>query len=216
MKNLGKLSLGVIISSLLFISCEKEDAVLAQAAVTNMARAPRLMGKWESECKDSKIVSKSMKEFYKFSGSTLAQQTEYYSNGNCENPAVQVQYDGNVKVDEKNPAVEDAHNLTFNYKTVAVKPLNEEGVKLLKMVNFCGKQDWKVNEKQVLTGQSTNLLCPVAKVPQTYYEVAKIDHKDLFLGAHEAGGWFESAGQRPSALDWHAPFIGSHHRFMTE
>jgi hypothetical protein len=212
MKILGTMGLGVVLSSLVFVGCDKDDIAHPGTTVNNTAKAPKMMGKWESECKGSKILSKSLKEFYDFTGGTFTKATEYYSNGNCENPAAVVQYKGEFHVDAENAKVENARDVVYHYKTAMVKPLNDEGVNLLKVANFCGQKDWKVNEKKDLTGQSKNTLCPIFNVPQDYFDVAKIDNSELFIGMNE-GHLMDTPDHRPDQLDRQNPFVVSKHGF---
>lgn len=210
MKLLSKTSIGFLAATTLLMGCGKDSVKNATETAKNTVRAHQIMGTWESECSESKILSASMKDYYKFSGNTYIKSTEYFQKDDCTEPSVKSQYEGTFKVADSNDRNEDARNINIELTKVTLVPLTEGGVKLLGMVNFCGISEWQIGRKQDLTAQSTATLCAMDDVPQKRYDIAQVEDKKLFMGVGDRSA-MNTIEARPVELDRESPYVESKH-----
>ena len=214
MNILSKASIGLIVATSL-IGCGKGKVDNAVEGAKNVVKEHKMMGTWESKCKESKILGSSMKEFYKFSGNSFIKTSEFAATKDCTEPSARMQYEGTFKVADKSDKVDDARNIDMEYKTAILLPFTKTGVDLLNAIHFCGVTDWQVGKKHDLTVPSVATLCPVSNMPMKRYDIVTVEDKKLLLGVGENDG-LTTVDKRPLEFDRDEPFIESKHELKAD
>ncbi len=168
-------------------------------AANNAVKGGELLHTWTSECKSSDILDVSMKESYAFNGALVTLTREYHSKEGCKEAAILVAYKGSFEI--KGQAAgqpEGVKNVDMNFENVTVKPVHEEGRKLLDKLNACGQKEWVLYAEVDMTAKSRAALCPIQDTPFAIYDIFLVANDQLQLGK---GGDKNDAARRPSELD---------------
>ena len=162
------------------------------------------MGEWRSNCADSKLWGITQSTELRLVGQEVQIIDRMSKDGRCSSNLVEVTYRGSYA--ESASGVSGTAGIDLQPTSVTVKPLTEEGARLLKIMNWCRKNDWTAGTEQDVTEQTLNVpkagselesRC-FAKIPSTYYQVYAVESGNLYL-TRDPGA--KSPDKRPFQVD---------------
>lgn len=156
-----------------------------------------LQGSWRSNCSDAKLWGITQSTDLQVNGNAVTIVDRMSRNGRCSDNIVEVTYQGSYV----RSGVE-AGGIDLQPTSVRVKPLTDEGVRLLKVLHWCKIEDWAVGQERDVTeatrsGSEIEQRC-FSKVPSTSYQIFAIDAGSLYFTRDTTA---VSASKRPAQVD---------------
>ena len=210
-----KVSLVPVFTSLLAaffaVACARGGGGSGSAPPTPLADgtppAAQLAGEWRSNCADSKLWGITQSTELRLMGREITIIDRMSKDGRCSGNLIEVTYRGTYA--ESAPGANvgtGTAGIDLQPMSVTVKPLTEEGARLLKIMNWCRKSDWTAGAEQDVTEQTVNVSrssseiesrC-FSKIPSTYYQAYVVEGGNLYL-TRDAGA--KSPEKRPFQVD---------------
>ncbi len=183
----------------LFTSCD-DDNPISQAVdeIEEVSELQQMQEKWQAPCSDSSILSASTTENVTFSGKDFTQEYLISSDTSCSTIEGVVTYNGNFEIDESNNG-QDSYDLDLSYQEMKVLLNSETAVDLFNAVNFCGIEDWQINQERVVVSTETGANCFIDKLPKTLYGKVLVDDSEdkMYLSAE----FTENPEERSETVD---------------
>jgi hypothetical protein len=148
-----------------------------------------------------RVLGGSDRDTFTFSGNEVVKAVDIYPGPEGGTPVITVFYKGTYS--RGNDIGNETFEINLNYNTVELVARNEDAVKLLNGLNFCGKNDFAIGVNANLTNSSAEALCPLDDTPTVVYDIYKVEGDRVFFGKGDK----TSAEKRPKELDRDAPFI---------
>lgn len=169
---------GLIGAAALLSGCSKDTA----KSIQQRAEEPSLMKTWEAKCGSVKVADLSGRNFYDFAGAKFKEAYFAYADDQCKTGSLEVLYQGDLTLGNK--AESGLLKVDLAYKSVSVRPLNEDGQKLLEAAEACGIKTWPIEKFQDVTALEKKGICRlVGEVPSNDFNVALLENGKLYLGA---------------------------------
>lgn len=187
-----KFILPVLVGSIVIVAgCSKKNEEPVGFASAFVSQST-----WTSSCSDSDRFGLTMDSEFSLSSGSFIKVNRYYSDGTCNDLAVQTSETGDVTY---SAADSSTGSIDFSYDNIQVTPKNDAGILALNAVTFCGSNTWSLNDNRDVTQLSGGEAC-WERTPRTVHDIYRIDGDNLYFGAgseREKGG----SATRPTALD---------------
>ncbi|MGE4232021.1 MAG: hypothetical protein AB7F43_01715 [Bacteriovoracia bacterium] len=177
----------------------------------NVFEGVQAIGTWEGDCRSSSLLKLSYRPFYTFKGDAFTMTEEYYSNKDCHNPAIRIQYKGTYDI--RSDVGDGAKEINLAYNGAYVEPLNDSGKNALEKSGYCGYKHWNVGQLRDITADTQQTLCPVSEIPYVEYNIFRVDNDRLYLGKSSLFSSLKQRSNRPSQLEIKRPFRKSEQTF---
>jgi hypothetical protein len=148
-----------------------------------------------------RVLGGSERDTFTFSGNEVQKAVDIYPGPEGGTPVMTVIYKGTYS--RGNDLGNETYQIDLSYKTVELVARNEDAVKVLNTLNFCGKSDFALGVNADLTANSPEGLCPLDDTPSVVYDIYKVEGDRVFFGKGDK----TSAEKRPTELDRENPFI---------
>lgn len=185
--------------------CEDSDD-----AITNIIEDPSLQGTYRSECTSvdfdelAEILDGSSQDLLQFQGSSFTKIQTLYVEENCNQPGLEIRYEGSFKVDPEALPDSPAGSLNVQTDKLFVKPSTDSVTETLNTMEFCGVSSFKTNERTEIKEFGT--LCPLEKVPAKYYGAYQVKEDSLLLDHPDVFDMAEDPSEREAQLSMSEPF----------
>jgi hypothetical protein len=135
-------------------------------------------------------------------GASHSSTTTLFREDNCQVPAITIAENGNFTVGDK--VADNVYDLNEHYDSVAITPVNDDGMNALNTAHACGFTDWKTGQARDVTAQSSTT--PVIsrcwiKTPRDIFDIVMITGDQIKLGLEKDGKDKTSPDKRPSEID---------------
>jgi len=135
-------------------------------------------------------------------GSSHSSTTKLFREDNCQTPVISIVENGNFSVGDK--VTDNVYNLNEHYNSVAVTPVNDDGMNALNTIQACGFTDWKTGQAKDVTAQSSTT--PVIsrcwiKTPRDVFDIVMITGEQIKLGLVKDGKDKTTPEKRPTEID---------------
>ncbi len=181
-------------------SCD-DDNPIAEAVdeVEETAELQQLQETWQAPCAESSILNASSVEKITFEGTDFTKTMTISSDSSCSSAEGVVTMTGDFSIDETSADSDAVYNLDLSYQQMKITLNNETAVDLFNAVNFCGVEDWKVNEEVVIESSETSQDCFISELPKTEYGKVEVDDSEdkMYLSAE----FTDAAEDRPETVD---------------
>lgn len=206
-RSLFTLSLGLLMVSGLG-ACTKANDVATQAGgqTDKEFKKTELRSTWKSNCSQVNVLANwfgipSQKIEYDFGASHTA-TTLLFREENCQTALVKIVEIGNYSLGDR--VNENTYNLDVHFDTVAIMPMNDDGMTVLNAIHACGFADWKVGQSKEVTEASS--ASPVisrcwVKTPRNVYDLVLLTGDQLKIGVVKEGRDKSSPESRPNEID---------------
>lgn len=152
--------------------------------IEQQVKYPEMMATWAGSCTDDPIFdSASARRYYILSGNSATEVLELYSDGDCQQPAIRLNYEGDLTVEGDTPNVPGAQRVRIVERQATLESLSSSGSDLLQAVNACGSEAWPVGVKRNVSAQAGDVNCPISSVPIHKETLVKIEEDSLFFGS---------------------------------
>jgi len=181
-------------------SCDDDNPITeAIDEVEETAELQQLQETWQAPCAESSILSASSVEKITFEGTDFTKTMTISSDSSCSSAEGVVTMTGDFSIDETSADTDAVYNLDLSYQQMKVTLNNETAVDLFNAVNFCGVEDWKVNEEVVIESSETSEDCFISELPKTVYGKVEVDDSEdkMYLSAE----FTDAAEDRPETVD---------------
>jgi hypothetical protein len=165
-----------------------------------------IRAKWATSCNKAASLADlfhfpSQVEKYDM-GASLQKTTTLFHEDNCAQPAITIVENGSYNLGDK--AADNVYALNEKFDSVAITPVNDEGMKALNSIAACGFTDWTVGKSKDVTANSSDT--PVitrcwVKTPRQIFDLASITGDKLTLGLVKDGRDKTDASKRPTEID---------------
>lgn len=191
-------ALGVSTSLLLILSgCGQSEDISppVDPAEQEATQASELQGMWASNCGDSTLFGISSDRSLEVEGNRLHQVYRFYGDGSCDQVNVEIRREN---IFDKQGATENGLSIIdISSETATVTPLNQTGVDILTLAQFCGVSDWEVGGSRDVTAQSGTGVCFGQEIPATHEQVYLVEENSLYFGVDDPS----ERATRPTELD---------------
>jgi len=148
-----------------------------------------------------RVLGGHERDSLQFSGNDVIKSVDIYATQDGGQPVLTIFYKGTYE--RINDIGDSTFEINFHYDSVEVVARNEDALKLLNGLTFCGKNDFVLGQAANLTANSADPLCPLDDVPFHVYDIYKIEGERVFFGKGDKS----KAETRPKELDRDRPFI---------
>ncbi len=197
-RNLLETSLFACIFALAACSDSSEDAI------NNTLQDPELNGRYTSACGASDLLDLSMRETFRFEADgTLTRYQEFYQEADCSDAEIlgTVTLSGSFAVDKETSTDFVGSRIKIDLSEAYVKASKPLMVDALNTVNFCGANDYSLNNEVAISGGTGDLTCPVQDVPAVLYGVYREDDGDLYFNEGGLSSMAQDPQERPQTID---------------
>jgi len=140
-------------------------------------------------------------------GASHSSTTILYREDNCQNAAIRIIENGAYSLGNK--VADNVYELNEHYDSVAITPLNADGVNALNTIRACGFTDWNSGVGKDVTAQSSTtpaLARCWMKTPRDVFDIVMVTGNVIKFGL-EKNGLDKSAPQkRPTEVDQSSVF----------
>lgn len=138
-----------------------------------------LQGQWESNCTDTVLFGLTENASLEVAGTQARKAKSFYSTGDCQNEAIRVEQ--RARLSDLGEATTGITNLDVTVEHIRVTPVSETGVAILRLSNFCGIADWKLNEFREIAPEVDSSRC-FPKIPTKIFDIYAIEGEKVYFG----------------------------------
>jgi hypothetical protein len=188
------------------LACKKDEKTSETGRKLESTPA-ELRGTWQSSCMGTRTLNmvSSQREYVFNAIGDFDRLERTFSDPNCQNLAATYKVVGTVEVKGSNPEKIGLTMINFTVNEAYMTVKAEATLQQLNAMKFCGRSDWRVNEDVHVT----NAECEGSKVQKggVQFDSYKIRDGQLFMGQKLMFLGKDDASERPTELDWTAPFV---------
>jgi hypothetical protein len=193
-----KLFLAVALSLSLLAACSKDDA---EQTVKN----PKLIElgtvqETNIEPGAISLIGGYERDSLEFKGNDIMKTVDVFVSREATTPVISIFYKGTYT--RGNDIGSETFEIDFNFTSVEMVARNEDAVKLLNGLSFCGKNDFVIGQPANLTAGSTGATCPLDDMPKSVYDVYHVEADKVFFGRGDKS----KPETRPHELDRDHPY----------
>lgn len=178
----------VVLTTGLFLGCNKEEAKTGVQGVENYMRDNDLQGKFWGSCEESGLLGIRSRTALSFSGAKFKLEKAFFAESECAKEVIgSAIYQGVFKLDEEKYQGTDVKTIEIAVDKAQVEIRSEGLATVASGVKYCGVASYEVGSVYDVTPNTEQANCFVTVVPVTFYgsyRISKID-KGTYLKLSE-------------------------------